>query len=202
MFSSFQVMTPMLHRLNYGEHFTIVDIVVALCRRALARPISDRVQTARVRLRNDTGQGQTRGISVERDRELGIEVTEDRFGGKEGLKAVEGFLRAGVPFEVLTLTEECGDRDDGSGIAFYEATIEVSKAEEYLDLGNRTGNRPLSDCGDAIGVHVNPVRGDNKFEEIDSLDVEFAFLELDVEAMFVKGIKDEADLSDVLFQGI
>ena len=63
---------PVFHVFNNGKHFTVMDIVVTLCRCALARPIRDRVEkrmtiVIKMRLRDDSGESKTRGIGVERD---------------------------------------------------------------------------------------------------------------------------------------
>ena len=44
MVGSFEVVAPVLKAFDNGEHFPIVDIVVAFCRDALPRPEGDRMQ--------------------------------------------------------------------------------------------------------------------------------------------------------------
>ena len=71
-----------------------MSVIIAFCGCAFARPESDGVEATLVGLRNDAGNGETRGIDVEDDRETRIEMTEDGRGGEQGLKLVEGFLHS------------------------------------------------------------------------------------------------------------
>ena len=74
---SFEVMAPVLEALDNGEHFPVVDIVIAFCWNTLPRPECDWVQDSiGVGLGNNARDGESRGISVECNREFRIEVTE------------------------------------------------------------------------------------------------------------------------------
>ena len=72
--SSFEIMTPMLHRLDYSKHFTIVDVVVAFCRIAFAGPKGDRVKATVVWLADDAGKSKTGGIGEQCGLKVWIEV--------------------------------------------------------------------------------------------------------------------------------
>ena len=107
-------------------------------------------------------------------------MAENRFRGEQGFQLIEGFLRFGIPFEASTLAEKRRDWDDNSRITDYKPAVEIGEAKEYLDFGERAGNRPFGDGGNAISTHTNAVRGNDKLEEIDFLDMELAFLEFNI----------------------
>ena len=50
------------------------------------------METTLVKLGNDAGNGETRGIDVENDGEIWIEVTEDGSGGEQRFELIEGFF--------------------------------------------------------------------------------------------------------------
>ena len=71
-----------------------MSVVVAFGRRAFARPEGDGVETTLVELGNNAGDGETRGVDVENDRKIGVEVTEDWGRGEQGFELIECFLRS------------------------------------------------------------------------------------------------------------
>ena len=107
-------------------------------------------------------------------------MTEDRFGCEQGFQLVEGFLSSRIPFEASTLAEKGSDWDDNARVTGYKPAVEVGKAKKDLNFGKRAWNGPFGDDSNAISTHTNAVRGNDKPEEIDFLDMEFALLEFDV----------------------
>ena len=78
MEGSFKIVAPVLEAFDNGEHFTIVDIVIAFCGKTLPRPERDGMEDAvGVRLGYDARYGEAGRIGMKRDGELGIEVSQD-----------------------------------------------------------------------------------------------------------------------------
>ena len=57
-------------------------------------------------LTDDAKDGETRGISVETNGKVGVEVTEDGSGSKATFEFLEGFLSLGRPMEVLVFPKK------------------------------------------------------------------------------------------------
>ena len=71
-------MAPVFEAFDNGEHFAVVDVIIAFCRNALPRPELDGVEDAvGVGLGYDARHGEARRIGMKRDGELGIEVREN-----------------------------------------------------------------------------------------------------------------------------
>ena len=77
VFGSFEVVSPMFHRFDDSEHFMVVGVIIAFSWGAFAGPEGDRVKLIFVRLRNDSGDGEARGISMECDREFWVKMMEN-----------------------------------------------------------------------------------------------------------------------------
>ena len=170
----------MFHRFNDGKHFAVVSVVVAFRGSTFAGPEGDGVKLIFVGLGNDSGDCEARGISMEGDREFRVEVSENWGRGEQGLQLVKGFLSSRIPFEVSTLAEKRRDWDDNSRITDYEPAVEIGEAKKDLDFGKRTWNGRFGDGSNAVSTHMNAVRGNDKPEEIDFLNMELAFLEFNV----------------------
>src|SRR4030095_16720212 len=132
-----------------------MDFVVAFCRGAFARPIRDGMENGvtiaiRMRLRNDSEYGETRGIRVERDRQGCIEMTENRRSGEEDLEAVEGFLRDRGPFEGWRALgpKKRRNRHDYTRVAIDKAAVEIGKSKEHLDVRSEEHTSELQSHSD------------------------------------------------------
>ena len=102
-----------------------------------------------------------RGIRFDDPRKSRIEVGEDGSLSKLFFKCVEGshaIIRE-VPRDVLL--GEASERNADIGIAVDEATIEVGKAEEGLDVLDITRDGPVEDPLDLLGVHANAILADD-----------------------------------------
>jgi hypothetical protein len=160
------------------------------------------VESAVVGLTNDSGYRESRGIGVEAGHQRRIEVTEDRGCGKQGLEAIECGLGFAGPDKSPILLEDLGDGHDDTGISLYESPIEVCEAKEHLDVADRLGDRPLGDGSDARWLHGNTFRCDDITQESDFLSVEIAFLEVDIQLVFLKTLKDLAYVLNMLFESV
>jgi hypothetical protein len=168
----------MLHRFNNGEHLKVRDPVVAFCRYALAGEKGDGVPARIVQLAEDARDGKSGGIGMKTNREIGVEVTEDWGRGESALELVKGFLSLRRPFKALILAEEGGDRGSDAGITVNEAAVEVSEAQEYLNILDAGGNRPFCDGSNTVWLHRDAFGRDDEAEEGDGGCVKFAFTEL------------------------
>ena len=60
MFGTFEIVTPVFEAFDNGEHFTIMDIVIAFCGDTLSGPKCDGVwNTISIRLGYDTRYGKS-----------------------------------------------------------------------------------------------------------------------------------------------
>jgi hypothetical protein len=115
-----------------------------------------------VELTDDAGDGKSRGVRVETDWEIGIEVTKDWSRGKSALEFLKGFLSLRGPMKMLILAKEGGNRSSNARVGVDEATIEISEAQKDLDILDRGRNRPFGNSCDPIGFHGNTVGRDDK----------------------------------------
>jgi hypothetical protein len=70
------------------------------------------------------------------------------------------------------------------GVVVNETSIEVAKAEEWLDFFNLGGVWPFRDALYLSGVHVYISCRDNNFKVFDSSLIKGAFLWLEVKIVF------------------
>ena len=184
--SSFEVMAPMSHRFDNCKHFEVGSPIVAFRRYTLTGEKSNRVPLVAMELTDDARNGETGGISVETNREFGVEMTEDRGRSETTFEFFESFLSLGGPMEILVFAEESSNRTCDAGISLDKSTIKIGKAEKDLDILNRSRNGPFCDGSDAIGFHRNAVRRDDETKEGDGGDVELALAEFASQAIFAE----------------
>ena len=71
-------MAPVFEAFDNGEHFAVVDVIIAFCGNTLPRPERDGMEDAvGVRLGYDARYGEAGRIGVKRDGKFGIEVREN-----------------------------------------------------------------------------------------------------------------------------
>ena len=87
-------------------------------------------------------------------------------------------------------------------VAINKTTVEIGESKKNLNIGDRTGNWPIGDGGYASGIHGNTFQRDDKSQEADFLDMEFAFFEFDKQAMSEEFFENKADMLDMLFKSI
>ena len=187
MVRSFKIMALMSHRFNNGQHLKVRNSIIAFSRDAFTGEEGNRVPLRiGVELAKDTRNSEAGGVSVEMNREIWIEVTEDRGGGKTTFEFIESFLSLSRPFEAWILPEEGRHGGGDVGITVNESTVEVGEAKEDLDIVNGGGSRPFGDHRYTVGFHRNTVRGDNEAEEGGGGCMEFAFAKLAGQAILTE----------------
>ena len=84
--------------------------------------------------------------------------------------------------------------------AYYKASVEVGKAEEYLDIVLRLGNRPIDNGVNAFWIHCDAVGGNDKTKELGFLDMKFALLEFDIKLLIEEALKNLSDMLYMFFE--
>jgi hypothetical protein len=79
-------------------------------------------------LTEDIRDSETRGVHVETNRKIRIEVTEDGSEGKMAFKFLKGFLSLGGPFKPLIFVKKRRDRGSDVGISLNKTMIEIHEA--------------------------------------------------------------------------
>ena len=180
MQGSFEIVAPMFEAFDNGEHFAVVDIVIAFCGNTLPRPEGDGMEDAvGIRLGYDARYGEARRIGVKRDGKFGVEVHKNWHEGKQGLEFIEGGLRFCGPYEALALAEKAGNGYDDARVSLDKASIEIAKTKEHLDIENGFWNGPFSNGTDAFRIHRDSFGSNDETKEANLLNVKFAFLEFD-----------------------
>src|SRR4029077_11251305 len=101
---------------------------------------------------------------------------EDRGGGKGDLEAVECGAAVISESPRNTLSGKPGQWDHDFGVFVDETPVEISEAEEGLDVPDLTGLGPILNGFYLVRGHRKPVRLKDVAEILHSLGVKFAFL--------------------------
>ena len=109
--SSLHVDTPLLECLHDCQKFSIIDGIIQLRWRELSRVETDKVEVAsRGELGQDAAQGEVRGIGLDSEGEIRLEVLQNR-GCSEGLlQRAEGCIRLQIVTRVPAISAEAGIR--------------------------------------------------------------------------------------------
>src|SRR5262249_28889998 len=128
-----QISAPFLDRRDDGEHFLVVNLVVELRGGKLAGIERNRVQHAvSVGLGDDRGDGEIRGISLDRRGAVRVKMGEHRGRGECSLELHEGQAGWLVKGKRAVLLEESHEWAGDLGVGLDETPIKVGKAEEDL----------------------------------------------------------------------
>src|ERR1700743_2598945 len=139
-----------------------------------------------------------RGICFNDPRKSRIEMGEDGSCSKLLFERIERSktIVGEVPSNVLL--GEAGERNANVGVAVDEATIEISKAEERLDVLDVTRDGPVEDLLNLFGVHANAVLANDIAKIFDFFSMEFAFLRLAEEVVLTQSFKDFSDVARMI----
>jgi hypothetical protein len=86
-------------------------------------------------------------------------------------------------------------------IMINKAAVKIGKAQERLDILDRTRFRPISDRVEFLGIHFDTV-GANNITEVSNLGlVELAFLRVSEEPCFLKPVEHFLDMLVMFFLG-
>jgi len=116
----------------------------------------------------DGGKGVVGSVSFDDDGSVGNPMSEDRSRGEcifEEIEGVAGFL---VEVEGGTFVSKAGERDNDVGIVVNESTVEVSEAQEGLDVFHLLQLGPVADGLDLVCGHGETVGGKNVAQVLDT----------------------------------
>ena len=137
--------SPMFERIDDGKEFLVMDLVVYLRRRKLARVEGNRVQAVvLVSLGKDRTEREIRRSCLDDHRPFWIEVSQNRRRRESLFELVECSFGFGRPFPVLCLTlRELRQGTGNPRIVLDEASVKVCEAQKALDLTEGGGVLPL-----------------------------------------------------------
>ena len=78
---------------------------------------------------------------------------------------------------------EVGKRNHDVGIVGDEAAVEVSETQEGLNVLDFLWFRPILDCLDFSGRHLQTICGEDKTEVLDRVDREKTFIRADIKSV-------------------
>ena len=105
-------------------------------------------------------------------------MTQDWGFREQGLETLEGRLGFWRPLEWgCRLAKEGGYREDNTGVGLNEATVEVGKPEEDLNIVDRFRSWLVNNCSNFVFLHRHSSRGNHKAQEFYFFHVKLAFLE-------------------------
>ena len=96
-----------------------------------------------------------------------------------------------------------GGRGKGSERSCYlavvtdESSIKIGEPKEALELLAGFRLRPISDCGELVGIHLNLVMRNDVAEERYRGDVELTLLRFYKESVLVESFQNQADMMGV-----
>src|SRR5277367_4813488 len=111
-----------------------------------------------MKLADDARDSEARGVGMETNREIRIEMTKDGGRGKTAFEFLKGFLSLRRPVELLIFAEKSRYRAGNARISLDKTTIKIGEAQKDLDILNGGGNRPIYDGCDTTGFHRNTIR--------------------------------------------
>ena len=201
--STFQVVTPNPEGLEDGQQLLVVDVVVEFSPIERPRVERNRMNFTRLRVdRQDSSESIVRGISLDDDRTIRLPVEQDRSGSEGLLQVLEGGASLIGEEERGTLTGEAGQRNDDVGVVVDEATIEVSEAQERLNVLHVARFRPVLNDFDLSRRHRQTTRGKDIPKVFDGLAMELALLRLGIEAMLAKTSQHLTNMHPVVLLAI
>ena len=175
-----KIVAPVFEAFDNGEHFAVVDVIIAFCGDTLPRPEGDRVENADcIRLAYNARYGEARRIGVKRNGELGIEVCENQRGGKEALSLLKADCASADHTNCWPLRRRRVMGMTTREYPLIKRSIEIAEAKEYLDIEDGFWDRPVGDGTDTFRIHRDPFGGNDETKETNLLHVELTFLEFD-----------------------
>jgi len=93
------------------------------------------------------------GISFNGERSVGDPMSKDRSGGKGLLQGVESGATLIGEIPRRSLVGQTGERNNNVGVIMNEATVEVGKSEERLDVLDFAGFWPVLNSLDLLWRH-------------------------------------------------
>ena len=118
-----------------------------------------------VKLTDDARDSKPGCVSVNVDRQIRVEMFENGRGGKAAFEFFKGSLAFRRPMKVLAFSKERGDAGYNVGISLNESTIKIRETKEYLNFLNVSGDWPILDGSNMIGVHGDAFRRDDETKE-------------------------------------
>src|SRR6516165_8189134 len=200
--STLQIRAPFLESDDDGEHLLVVDLVVQLGGRELARIERNGMENVvAVRLGENGCDGKVRSVGLHRRGAVRLEVSEDGRCGEGGLQLAESLAGRVVEDEAVALLEESRERRDDVGVALDEAAVEVGEAEENLEVVHRGRLWPIENGRDFLGIHLDAGGRDDVAEILDLVLMERALLWFGEEAVGAEAFQHEAYVALVFLAG-
>jgi len=82
MLGSFEIVAPMFHGFDNGEHFMVMNVIVEFGRDTFSRIESDRVINVVMKLTDNCGDCKVRCIGMNSNWKIGVEMLENWCGGE------------------------------------------------------------------------------------------------------------------------
>ena len=119
---------------------------------------------------------------------------KDRSGGEGLLQEVKGgaTILTKIPRNVF-VGKPC-ERYNDVGVVKNEATVEVRKTEEGLDVLHLAGFWPVGDGFDFISGHGKAIGGEAEAQVFSRGGMELAFFQLSKEVMLAEALEDFTDM--------
>jgi hypothetical protein len=184
-----------------GEELLVVEFIVELGREEFARVEGDRAERGSGggrSLREYRCDGEVGSVGFEGEGESRVEDGQDGSGGEEWFELLERGEGGVGGLEDGSFTEEGSEGSDDGGEARDESSIEVSEAEEGLDVLDRTGLGPVKDRLDLRSVPPDAVGANDEAEEVDLVLEEGASSRFYPEFGVEESIEDEGYVMDVI----
>ncbi|CAJ0952455.1 unnamed protein product [Ranitomeya imitator] len=146
MLGSHKPMTPLLECPLHGQQLSITNIIIALSRRKLSRKESTWLhhRATRTSLRQNSPCSYLRSINLNLKRERNIWLAQHRGRRKTTLQFLKSFHSRRRPIDhISTLLGQISQRFSNTGKISDEATIKISKAQEFLQTLHRCRLSPI-----------------------------------------------------------
>jgi len=190
-----KVVSPVLEGLEDGQKLLVMGVVVELRGGQSPRIVCDRTEDlVGASDGKDSSDGIVQSISLHSQRSVGDPVGKDRSGGEGLLQEVKGGATVLTKIPRNVFAGKPRERYDNVGAVENEATVEVRKTEEGLDVLHLAGFWPVGDGFDFVGGHGKPIGGEAEAQVFTRGGMEFTFFRFSKEIILPEASEDFADM--------
>ena len=160
VFCSFQVVVPLLQRVDDREHILVGYRIVSFFWTHGVRGVCNRVPLVIFQHGEDYTSCKVQSVCLQSKMAVIVWISKNGSSGEAVLQLLKSVGFCGSPGEHLVFLGQVCQRFGKSGIIFDEAAIEVGEAKEAADTAYCRGCRPVCNCFHLGIVHSDAIMVD------------------------------------------
>lgn len=188
---SFKVVAEVFKGADDGEEFFVVDIVVLFGWQHGFGVKGNRVPAIKsVWLFQDGSKGKVACVCDDAERQGRVWEAQDRGSGEGFDEGAESRVLVGMPGEGGVLLGKFKERASNGGVILDKSAVEITEAEEGLEIFEFLREWPVGNAGKFCRVHFDLAMRNDDAKVVDRRLVKGTFLRLEVEVVFGKAGQD------------